>query len=118
MLILLSQRFCKEVVTWKTLHHPNVLPLLGVTLDKPNFLFAMVSEWMTNGNINEFIKVHQDADRYELVRFHFSHPGNLFNVALLAQRRHQGIDIHAHSINDTRGFEGCTALVFGTTPSD
>ena len=30
--------------------------------------FAMASEWMTNGNINEFIKVHRDANRFELVR--------------------------------------------------
>ena len=27
----------------------------------------MVSEWMTNGNIKEFITVHQDANRFELV---------------------------------------------------
>ena len=33
--------------------------------------FAMVSEWMVNGNINEFIKAHPDADRLELVSFPF-----------------------------------------------
>ena len=32
--------------------------------------FVMVSEWMENGNINEFIKSHRDADRFELVRFY------------------------------------------------
>ena len=30
-------------------------------------LFAMVSEWMINGNINEFIKSRPEADRFELV---------------------------------------------------
>jgi len=30
--------------------------------------FAMVSEWMTNGNINQFVKTHQEANRFELVR--------------------------------------------------
>ena len=30
--------------------------------------FAMVSEWMANGNINEFIKAHRDANRFGLVR--------------------------------------------------
>jgi len=30
--------------------------------------FAMVSEWMTNGNINEFVKAHRDVNRFELVR--------------------------------------------------
>jgi len=30
--------------------------------------FSMVSEWMSNGNINQFVAAHQDADRFELVR--------------------------------------------------
>ena len=37
--------------------------------------FAMVSEWMANGNIKEFVKAHPDEDRLALVspsppRFH------------------------------------------------
>ena len=31
--------------------------------------FAMVSEWMANGNINQFVVAHQDANRFELVRY-------------------------------------------------
>ena len=33
--------------------------------------FAMVSEWMANGNINEFIVAHPDANRFELVSRQF-----------------------------------------------
>ena len=29
--------------------------------------FAMVSEWMPNGNINQFVTAHQDANRFQLV---------------------------------------------------
>ncbi|KAF9644869.1 kinase-like protein [Thelephora ganbajun] len=58
-------RFCKEVVTWESLRHPNVLPLLGVTMNE--YHFAMVSEWMENGNINEFVKANPDADRLGLL---------------------------------------------------
>ena len=29
--------------------------------------FAMVSQWMTNGNINDFIETHPDVNRFELV---------------------------------------------------
>ena len=29
--------------------------------------FTMVSEWMVNGNINEFVKAHRDENRFELV---------------------------------------------------
>jgi len=58
--------FCKEVVTWKALWHPNVLPLIGATMIGTQLV--MVSEWMPNGNINEFVKAHPDANRLELVR--------------------------------------------------
>ena len=30
--------------------------------------FAMVSEWMDSGNINEFVKANPDEDRLRLVR--------------------------------------------------
>ena len=62
-----TQRFCKEVMSWKALRHQNALPLLGVMM-KGN-QFVMVSEWMANGNINEFIKTHWDANRFKLVGF-------------------------------------------------
>ena len=29
--------------------------------------FAMISEWMPNGNINQFVAARPDADRFELV---------------------------------------------------
>ena len=59
------QMFCKEVMTWKALRHQNVLPLLGVMMSGNQF--AMVSEWMANGNINEFVKTHRGANRFKLV---------------------------------------------------
>jgi hypothetical protein len=61
------QRFCKEVVTWKSLLHPNVLPLIGIAMTETQF--TMVSEWMVHGNINDFVKAHPDADRLGLVGF-------------------------------------------------
>ncbi|KAF9642199.1 kinase-like protein [Thelephora ganbajun] len=59
------QRFCREVLTWKALRHPNVLPLLGVTMTETQFV--MVSEWMVKGNINEFVKEDSNADRLGLL---------------------------------------------------
>jgi len=54
---------------WKTLRHQNVLSLLGATV--ANSQFAMVSEWMSNGKINEFTRAHRDVNRFELVGFSF-----------------------------------------------
>ena len=56
-------------MTWNTLRHPNVLPLLGVTMTENRFV--MVSEWMEKGNISEFLKADTKVDRLELVRFMF-----------------------------------------------
>ena len=61
------QRFCKEVVLWSTLSHPNILKLVGVQEDMKRRQFAIVSEWMTRGNIMEFIENNQ-ANRLDLVR--------------------------------------------------
>ena len=71
MIAVITQTFCKEVVTWKSLQHPNVLPLLGVTMGER--LFAMVSEWMVNGNIVDFVEAHREANRFELVGSHSHH---------------------------------------------
>jgi serine/threonine protein kinase len=59
------QGFCREGVAWKHLQHPNILPLLGVTVSEQRF--AMVSEWMENGNINEFVEKDKYVNRTELV---------------------------------------------------
>ena len=61
------QRFCKEVLAWKSLRHQNVLSLLGVMMVENQL--TMISEWMVNGNINEFIRANRDANRFGLVRF-------------------------------------------------
>jgi len=58
-------RFCKEVVMWKSLRHPNVLPLIGITMSETRF--AMVSDWMVNGNINDFVRAHPKVDRLMLL---------------------------------------------------
>ena len=54
-------------MTWRTLRHQNVLPLLGVKMGERQF--AMASELMANGNIIKFVKTYRDANRFELVGF-------------------------------------------------
>jgi len=50
------QHFCKEVSMWKNLSHPNVLNLIGVPDTFEDGKFSMVSEWMANGNITEYVR--------------------------------------------------------------
>ena len=108
VIAVIAQTFCKEAVTWKALRHPNVLPLLGVTMGEK--LFAMVSEWMVNGNINEFIKTYRNTNRFELVRLHSHHWSHLSLMKLLltARRRHPGITVYTWRGDDPWGPEGGT----------
>ena len=52
-------------MTWESLWHPNVLPSLGASMAGGHLM--MVSERMTNGDINEFIRRRLDVNRYKLV---------------------------------------------------
>jgi len=61
----MRSRFCREAVAWKALRHENILPLLGVTMTEGQLV--MVSEWMENGSIDEFVKAHTNANRLELL---------------------------------------------------
>lgn len=65
VLITIIQGFCKEVLWWKSLRHPNVHPLLAATMNGGHF--AMISQWMENGNIKEFIEKNGSENRFELV---------------------------------------------------
>ena len=51
---------------WKRLTHPNVLPLLGVTIN----CFQLISDWMSGGDLLCYIKNNSDADRLGLVGIH------------------------------------------------
>ena len=60
------QRFCKEVLLWKRLNHPNVLPFCGVLMNQNQF--CMVSPWMENGNVLSYTRKSPEANRLRLVR--------------------------------------------------
>jgi serine/threonine protein kinase len=55
-------------VTWRQLSHPNVLPFYGVFhLNNNRSRVCLVSPWMENGNIIQFLKKNPEVDRIPLV---------------------------------------------------
>lgn len=64
-----SQRFCKEAVLWKRLTHKNILPFLGVSTDVAKF--CLISPWMKNGSIVEYVRNRPHVNPLELVRMNF-----------------------------------------------
>ncbi|KAF9646901.1 kinase-like protein [Thelephora ganbajun] len=55
-----------EVVVWKRLQHPNIVPFLGVsTRIEPTL--EIVYDWMENGRIAEYVERNPGVDRINLV---------------------------------------------------
>lgn len=61
-------------------------------------LLVVVSEWMENGTINEFVNTDAMADRLNLVRPSFRVPLLLVtdnDITIVARGRHPGVDLYA-----------------------
>ena len=50
---------------WKRLSDPNTLPLIGAYMDGPELV--MVSEWMDNGNIKQYLERNSRVNKPALV---------------------------------------------------
>lgn len=48
---------------WKHLTHPNIVPLLGITLTP----LQLISAWIPGGELKEYVINHPDMDRLGLV---------------------------------------------------
>ena len=61
--LTLYKAFCEEAVVWKRLRHPNVVPLLGVVM----MPLQLVSRWMPNGTLVDFVSAKPGVNRISLV---------------------------------------------------
>ncbi|KAF7373350.1 Kinase-like protein [Mycena sanguinolenta] len=82
-------KLCREALVWKDLHHPHILPFLGIDADSfPSFL-CMISPWMEHGTVLNHLKTHGHANLHKL----------LYEIA-------QGLEyLHSHNVvhGDLRG---------------
>ncbi|KAE9393764.1 kinase-like protein [Gymnopus androsaceus JB14] len=58
----IQKRFCHEALVWRQLKHPNILPLLGVNIELFSPSFVLISPWMNNQNITEFLSKPEHAN--------------------------------------------------------
>ncbi|KAJ7880785.1 kinase-like domain-containing protein [Mycena olivaceomarginata] len=58
-------QFCKEALIWEGLHHRFILPFLGIDNETFPSSLCMVSPWMKNGTVLEYLRDHSlgDVDR-------------------------------------------------------
>jgi hypothetical protein len=101
VLTIFLQQFCKEVVLWNTLSHPNVLKLVGVLGDMGEGEFITVSEWMVHGNIMEYIR-NNHANRLELVRGFTGLSTSFIKMRRQLHGAAQGLQ-YLHSVNLVHG---------------
>jgi len=67
-LVRLLKKFTGEAVIWKQLRHDNILPFQGVYhLDDSRSRACLVSPWMENGNIRQFLGRHPEQHCVSLV---------------------------------------------------
>ncbi|CAE7073902.1 unnamed protein product [Rhizoctonia solani] len=59
------KRAARELHLWSRMDHPHIHQLQGVILFKEQYL-GMVSEWMDNGNLHDYLLKHPRANRYQL----------------------------------------------------
>ncbi|KAJ7328719.1 kinase-like domain-containing protein [Mycena albidolilacea] len=78
----LLKEFGREALIWRQFCHPNLLPFFGVYY-LGNRL-CLVSPWMENGTITEFLRDEPDADRLSLI----------LDVALGLQYLHEQNVVH------------------------
>ena len=54
------------MIIWKRLSDPNILPLIGAYMRGSELV--MVSEWMKNGNIKQYLHKNPHVNKPSLVR--------------------------------------------------
>ncbi|KAJ8079003.1 hypothetical protein PM082_013290 [Marasmius tenuissimus] len=57
--------FTREALIWRNLIHPNILPFTGMYwFNEEQTQLCLVSPWMENGNLVQFLKDYPEVDRY------------------------------------------------------
>ncbi|KAJ7145913.1 kinase-like domain-containing protein [Mycena epipterygia] len=82
-------KFCREALVWRDLHHPNILPFIGIDRESFPSSLSMVSPWMEHGTILKYLDVHGRANVDKL----------LFEIAQGLQYLHSRNIVHG----DLRG---------------
>jgi len=58
----------REAVLWRQLSHPNLVPLLGLSDLGEGALSALVSPWLENGNIKQYLRISSEhVNRLQLM---------------------------------------------------
>ena len=66
-LLSFTQGLCREIIGWKHLSHPNILPLLGVSVSTDPYSFRIITKWMPNESVTRYARSNPKVNRLRLV---------------------------------------------------
>ncbi|KZS88248.1 kinase-like protein [Sistotremastrum niveocremeum HHB9708] len=70
----ISTNLERERRLWSSMHHENIIPFLGICFYpgdnriQGDLIFSLVSPWMENGTIHDFLKRERTSNRIDLLR--------------------------------------------------
>ena len=87
------------------MNHPNVLSIEGVAPEL--FEFCMVSRWMENGTISEYVKQYVGVNRLELVGLRGDSTIRIRTHGVTVNRCHLRSQLFARERRRPRGLKKC-----------
>ncbi|KAK0188288.1 kinase-like domain-containing protein [Armillaria mellea] len=63
-----KKEFCREVLVWRNLNHPNVVPFIGINDDLFYPSFCLISPWMNDGNLISFLAKNPGHNRVQCIK--------------------------------------------------
>lgn len=108
-----SQSIAQEIRIWSQLHHPNVLPFLGFTLNCGPYP-ASVSQWMENGTAEQYLKRDPSACYLSVVISNHTFPTvNIIQVRFQIRGVAKGLQyLHSQNVihSDLKGVRTMSSL--------
>ena len=103
------QRYCKEVIIFRQLNHPNVLRIEGAARSVFNTSdYCMVSQWMNNEDILKYVTQHPRTNRLELVRLMRQRPDFVLTRTHVVGRGHPRSQLSPQQRSRPRRSQECT----------
>ncbi|KAF8159772.1 kinase-like domain-containing protein [Crassisporium funariophilum] len=63
----LFKDFCVEVLVWRQLKHPNILPFIGANTEIFRSQYCFISPWMEKGDLMSYLKANPLHDRFNSI---------------------------------------------------